>query len=59
MFKDDKSGVVIPASKPEDVERAYLELKNKGVEFSMELTTTSWGKMAVFRDMDGNEIEIS
>ena len=49
----------LPSSKPEDVERTYLELKRNGVEFSEELTTTDWGKYAILRDLDGNEFEIS
>jgi uncharacterized glyoxalase superfamily protein PhnB len=59
ILRDDKTGVVIPASKSEEVERTYRELKKNGVEFSMELTTTSWGKMAILKDLDGNEIEVS
>lgn len=57
--KDEKTGLVTPASQPEDVERTYHELKKKGVEFSEELTTTDWGKYAILRDLDGNEFEIS
>jgi len=57
--KDERTGQVTPASKPEDVERAYLEMKKNGVEFSEELTTTNWGKYAILRDLDGNEFEIS
>jgi catechol 2,3-dioxygenase-like lactoylglutathione lyase family enzyme len=57
--KDEKSGLLIPASDPEDVKRTYLELKASGVEFSEELTTTKWGKYAIFKDPDGNEYEIS
>jgi hypothetical protein len=45
IVRDKRTGLVIPASKPEDVERAYRELKGEGVKFSMELTTTSRGKM--------------
>ncbi|MDE1819536.1 MAG: VOC family protein [Euryarchaeota archaeon] len=52
-------GVFLPASTPRDVEHAYRELKARGVEFVQELTDTGWGKMAVFRDLDGNEFEIS
>ena len=59
MHRDDRTGAVTPASRPEDVERTYLELKKKGVEFSEELTTTDWGKFAILRDLDGNEFEIS
>lgn len=57
--KDEKSGQLVPASKPEDVETTYMELKKKGVEFSEELTTTDWGKYAIMKDLDGNEFEIS
>jgi len=53
------TGQVFPSSHPTAVERTYQELKNKAVEFSMELITTSWGKMAIFKDPDGNEFEIS
>ncbi len=59
MRKDEKTGVVLPASNPEDVERTYVELKKNGVDFSEELTTTSWGKYAILKDLDGNEFEIS
>ncbi len=59
MRKDERTGVVTPASKPEEVESTYLELKKKGVEFSQELTKTDWGKYAILRDRDGNEFEIS
>ena len=57
--KDEKTGLVLPASGSGSVESTYLELKKKGVEFSEGLTTTSWGKYAIFRDLDGNEFEIS
>jgi predicted enzyme related to lactoylglutathione lyase len=57
--KNEKTGVLTPASKPENVERTYLELKNRGVQFSEELTTTDLGKYAILRDPDGNEFEIS
>jgi catechol 2,3-dioxygenase-like lactoylglutathione lyase family enzyme len=59
MGRGGREGQVIPASRPEEVERTYLELKKKGVEFSEELATTSWGKYAVLKDPDGNEFEIS
>ncbi len=57
--RDERTGQALPSSKPEDVERTYLELRRNGVEFSEELTTTDWGKYAIFRDLDGNEFEIS
>jgi catechol 2,3-dioxygenase-like lactoylglutathione lyase family enzyme len=57
--RDEKTGQVLPASNPEDVERTYFELKKNGVEFSEQLTTTDWGKYAILRDPDRNEFEIS
>ena len=59
MNRHEKTGQLLPASKPEDVERTYNELKANGVEFTEELTTTSWGKYAIMRDLEGNEFEIS
>ena len=59
MHKDERTGLVTPASRPEDVERTYLALKKNGVQFSEELTTTDWGKFAILKDLDGNEFEIS
>ncbi len=55
----EDTGRVFPSSQPAAVERTYYELKDKGVEFSLELATTAWGKMAIFKDPDGNEFEIS
>jgi len=59
LRKDERTGRTIPASNPANVEKTYSELKKNGVEFSQELTSTSWGKMAILRDPDGNEFEIS
>jgi len=59
VHKHKKTGLVTPTSRPEDVEKTYRELKKKGVEFSEELTTTSWGKYAILKDPDGNLFEIS
>jgi catechol 2,3-dioxygenase-like lactoylglutathione lyase family enzyme len=56
---DPKTGLVIPASDPDEVEKTYAELASRGVEFSEKLTATSWGKYALLRDPDGNEFEIS
>ena len=59
LRRDERSGRLIPASRPEDVESSYHQLKQIGVEFTVELTTTSWGKFAIFKDPDGNEFEMS
>lgn len=38
-----------------DFARSCAELKERGVEFSVEPTTESWGTYAMVRDPDGNE----
>jgi len=44
----------------DDVEKAYNELKNKGVKFIKELHDESWGgRQATFTDPDGNILEIA
>ena len=57
--RDEKTGALIPASNPENVEKTYYELKENGVEFKTELSTLPWGKYAILKDLDGNEFEIS
>ncbi len=57
--KDENTGRMVPASNPDEVEKVYLELEAKGVVFSVDLTQTSWGKYAIFKDPDGNEFELS
>ena len=59
LRRHPRTGQVLPASEPAEVEKTYAALKRKGVEFAEELTTTSWGKYAVFKDPDGNLFEIS
>ena len=59
LRRDEQNGRIIPASESSEVEGTYFELKRKGVEFSVELTTTSWGRMAILKDLDGNEFELS
>ncbi len=58
-FQKAKSGELLPASNPDEVEKTYHELQSRGVRIAHELRTTSWGKMATFLDLDGNEFEIS
>jgi len=59
MLNDGVAGVIIPASDPREVNKTYHELQARGVKFSEELTSTSWGKYAILSDPDGNEFEIS
>ncbi len=58
-MKDEKTGMIIVASEPADVEKTYDELRSKGVTFSEELKTEWWGKYAILQDPDGNEFELS
>jgi uncharacterized glyoxalase superfamily protein PhnB len=57
-IKDEGTGMLIVASDPAEVEKAYNELKSRGVKFSEELKTEWWGKYAIMQDPDGNEFEI-
>jgi catechol 2,3-dioxygenase-like lactoylglutathione lyase family enzyme len=59
MLRDEKTGRFLPSSDPKEVEETFLELKSKGVEFSEELRTMSWGKYAILKDPEGNELELS
>jgi catechol 2,3-dioxygenase-like lactoylglutathione lyase family enzyme len=59
LGRDPKENLLIPSSSPDLVETTYVELKSRGVEFTQDLMSTSWGKMAIFKDPDGNEFEIS
>ena len=38
----------------DDVQKTWEELKAKGVEFTQEPKTESWGTSAMFRDSEGN-----
>ena len=45
--KDKGSGVLVPTSRPEAVEEAYLELKKKGVEFTEHVISKCGGDLFV------------
>ena len=59
MKRDKSTGRLLPFSDPREVEQTYLDLKKKGVQFSEELKSVSWGKMAILKDPEGNEFELS
>lgn len=42
-----------------DVEKAYAELKSRGVEFDGGPKREPWGTFATFRDPDGNQFVLS
>ncbi len=39
----------------DDLDKAYKEMREKGVEFTREPTKKEWGSSAMFKDLDGNE----
>ena len=43
----------------DDLEGLCKELSGKGVEFTAPLERTRWGLLAIFKDLDGNEIQLS
>lgn len=43
----------------DNVQKTYDELKSRGVEFTREPTTETWGTSASFRDSEGNVFLIS
>ena len=43
----------------DDLEAEYKKLKGKDVEFSAPLERTGWGLLAILKDPDGNEIQLS
>ena len=43
----------------DDVQKAYEELRARGVELTQEPKTEAWGTSAMFRDSEGNVVLIS
>ena len=43
----------------DDVQKTYEELKARGVEFTQEPRTESWGTSAMFQDSEGNAVVLS
>lgn len=41
-----------------DCRQAYADLKARGVTFETEVLSYPWGQVAVFRDPDGNRLQI-
>jgi predicted enzyme related to lactoylglutathione lyase len=42
----------------EDCQRAFEELKSRGVDFETGVLDFPWGDAAVFRDPDGNRLQV-
>ncbi len=43
------------AFRVDDLDKAYKEMSEKGVEFTRNPTKKDWGSSAMFKDPDGNE----
>ena len=47
------------ALEADNVQKTYEELKAKGVEFTQEPKSESWGTSALFKDSEGNQFVLS
>jgi predicted enzyme related to lactoylglutathione lyase len=51
-------GAVIAFAVDGDIEQATAALKDKGVEFTGEVSEHPWGRIAPFQDPDGNDLQL-
>lgn len=51
-------GAVLAFGVTGDIESEVRALKDKGVEFTGELSDHPWGKIAPFQDPDGNDLQL-
>ena len=51
-------GGAVIAFAVDDLEATVSELKAKGVEFAGELSEHPWGRLAPFKDPDGNDLQV-
>lgn len=51
-------GAVIAFGVEGPIEDAVASLKDKGVQFTGELSEHPWGKIAPFQDPDGNDLQV-
>jgi len=51
-------GPVITFQPEGSLEDAIEELKGKGVEFPAEISEHDWGRVATFKDPDGNDLQL-
>jgi predicted enzyme related to lactoylglutathione lyase len=42
----------------DDIESTVEELKSNGVEFTDQISEHPWGKIAPFKDIDGNDLQL-
>jgi predicted enzyme related to lactoylglutathione lyase len=51
-------GGAVIAFAVDDIESAVKGLRDQGVEFSGELSDHPWGRIAPFKDPDGNDLQV-
>ena len=51
-------GPVITFQPEGDLESAVEDLKSKGVEFPAEISEHPWGRVATFKDSEGNDLQL-
>jgi predicted enzyme related to lactoylglutathione lyase len=51
-------GGAVIAFAVDDIDATVEELKGKGVEFSGEVSEHPWGRIAPFKDPDGNDLQV-
>ena len=51
-------GGAVIAFAVDDIEATVSDLKEKGVEFAGELSEHPWGRIAPFKDPDGNDLQV-
>ncbi|MBV9301083.1 MAG: VOC family protein [Acidobacteriaceae bacterium] len=57
---EDRIGTFVNTSwDVDDLEKTYAELRAKGVEFAGPPQKQSWGKSAILKDSEGNQIVLS
>ncbi len=53
--EDRVGGFVSMTFNCDDVEKTYVELRERGVEFVQPPSKQPWGTMAIFKDSEGNQ----
>jgi predicted enzyme related to lactoylglutathione lyase len=51
-------GPVISFQTEGDIEQAKQELEGSGVEFATEISDHPWGRIATFKDSEGNDLQL-
>ncbi len=51
-------GGAVIAFKVDDIDSSVEELKGNGVEFAGEVSEHPWGRIAPFKDPDGNDLQL-